>query len=72
MATHTYLSTACLHAQLAEQGADGAYEPQQAGKLHAYCQNANGQAGPKLPAVCKFCGAKCICPCHLEASDVAS
>lgn len=31
---------------------------------HAYCQGNTGYAGPKKPAVCKFCDAPCICPCH--------
>jgi hypothetical protein len=39
---------------------------------HDYCQNKHGQAGPKKPGVCKFCGAKCTCPCHREAAGVAA
>lgn len=39
---------------------------------HDYCQNKQGQAGPKRPGECKFCGAKCRCRCHREAADVAS
>ncbi|ONK10360.1 hypothetical protein STBA_10820 [Streptomyces sp. MP131-18] len=31
---------------------------------HDYCQNREGQAGSKTPATCKFCEAKCTCPCH--------
>ena len=31
---------------------------------HAYCQGRTGKAGAKTPAVCKFCAAPCICPCH--------
>lgn len=31
---------------------------------HTYCQGTTGLAGAKTPAVCKFCGAPCICPCH--------
>lgn len=39
---------------------------------HDYCQNKHGQAGPKRPGECKFCGAKCTCPCHREATGVAA
>jgi len=31
---------------------------------HGYCQGNTGKAGAKKPAVCKFCDAGCICPCH--------
>lgn len=53
--THVYLSTACLHAR-----ADGRPE------LHDYCANRDGQAGPKKPAQCKWCDARCGCTCHGE------
>jgi len=33
---------------------------------HDYCQNKDGQAGPKEPAKCKFCEAQCECYCHKE------
>jgi hypothetical protein len=36
---------------------------------HDYCQRERGLAGDKTPAVCKFCGAPCICPCHTEGVD---
>jgi len=36
---------------------------------HAYCQGATGKAGAKQPAVCKFCKAPCVCPCHRPAND---
>lgn len=39
---------------------------------HDYCRNDKGQAGPKKPGRCKFCDAKCQCPCHQEATDVAA
>lgn len=32
---------------------------------HAYCQSNAGLAGRKKPGVCKWCEAKCQCPCHL-------
>ncbi len=35
---------------------------------HAYCQNKEGQAGPKVPGECKHCSAGCICPCHGETT----
>jgi hypothetical protein len=38
---------------------------------HTYCQGKEGRSGPKKPGQCKFCAAKCGCPCHKEASDVA-
>lgn len=50
---HEYLSTSCLHAR--ETGRE---------ELHDYCKGMTGMAGAKRPAECKFCGAKCICPCH--------
>lgn len=31
---------------------------------HDYCKNIKSQAGPKRPAECKFCSAKCVCKCH--------
>lgn len=34
---------------------------------HIYCQSMTGRAGPKVPASCKFCGARCQCWCHEEA-----
>lgn len=56
---HEYLSTSCLHAT--EPGREG---------LHAYCRGKTGSNGTtewaKTPASCKFCGARCICPCHAE------
>lgn len=33
---------------------------------HAYCQNKEGQAGPKEAGECKHCSAPCLCPCHGE------
>lgn len=33
---------------------------------HLYCQSTVGSVGPKIPAVCKFCGTKCRCECHKE------
>jgi hypothetical protein len=33
---------------------------------HGYCQGKTGQAGAKTPAKCKFCDARCVCPCHKE------
>lgn len=34
---------------------------------HDYCQNKQGQAGPKKPGECKFCAARCRCRCHKAA-----
>lgn len=31
---------------------------------HGYCAAPVGQAGPKVPARCKFCAAPCRCECH--------
>jgi hypothetical protein len=31
---------------------------------HDYCQGETGAVGAKTPAVCKFCLAACVCPCH--------
>ncbi|WP_329143532.1 hypothetical protein OIU91_06180 [Streptomyces sp. NBC_01456] len=33
---------------------------------HGYCQAHTGLSGAKTPAQCKFCGAKCQCPCHTK------
>jgi hypothetical protein len=52
---HDYLSTACHHAV-----ADG--QPQ----LHYYCKSMTGYQGAKRAGTCKFCEAKCVCPCHAE------
>lgn len=32
--------------------------------VHSYCQGLEGQCGEKIPGVCKFCRAGCICVCH--------
>lgn len=32
---------------------------------HEYCQSNTGHAGSKRAAECKFCGAPCVCACHL-------
>lgn len=37
---------------------------------HGYCQSNTGAQGDKIPAVCKFCGAGCICPCHEDTGTV--
>lgn len=37
---------------------------------HDYCNAAEGDAGPKTPAQCKFCGARCICSCHPETAPI--
>ena len=55
---HTYLSTACLHAQ--QEGRE---------ELHEYCRCKTTLDGePKIPGTCKWCGAPCICGCHQEPS----
>jgi hypothetical protein len=58
---HTYLSTACLHATT-EPGRED---------LHAECAiDATRWDGThKTAARCKWCPARCICPCHEEATD---
>jgi hypothetical protein len=33
---------------------------------HAYCQSMTGTQGQKRPGRCKFCDARCSCPCHAE------
>jgi hypothetical protein len=33
---------------------------------HDYCQADTGKSGAKTPSVCKWCPAKCVCPCHRE------
>lgn len=36
---------------------------------HAYCQGRDGRAGEKKPGVCKWCEAKCQCPCHATSKE---
>ncbi|MFB8122053.1 hypothetical protein ACFVG1_12770 [Streptomyces bacillaris] len=38
---------------------------------HAYCQSMTGQQGEKRPGRCKFCDARCTCPCHGETEGTA-
>ncbi|MGW6912529.1 hypothetical protein ACWGB8_01705 [Kitasatospora sp. NPDC054939] len=33
---------------------------------HDYCKSNTGSNGQKVPAVCKFCRAPCVCACHRE------
>lgn len=35
-------------------------------KRHNYCASQVGTQGDKRPARCKFCDARCICPCHAD------
>jgi hypothetical protein len=35
---------------------------------HRYCQSMVGAQGDKRPGQCKFCDARCICPCHQSAA----
>ena len=57
---HDYLSTACHHGDLVlPDGRTG----------HGYCQSDTGHAGAKTPGDCKFCGAKCTCPCHKTTTE---
>lgn len=52
---HDYLSTGCLHGdQVLPDGRTG----------HEYCRSETGGAGLKTPGQCKFCSARCQCPCH--------
>lgn len=37
-------------------------------KRHKHCRCRTGVTGdPKTPGTCKWCPARCICPCHKEA-----
>jgi hypothetical protein len=36
---------------------------------HNYCQAHTGLSGAKTPAVCKWCPAVCVCPCHQEQPE---
>jgi hypothetical protein len=31
---------------------------------HDYCQSNTGLCGAKTPSKCKWCAARCVCPCH--------
>lgn len=33
---------------------------------HNYCKRETGLLGNKIPGVCKFCQAPCVCRCHQE------
>lgn len=33
---------------------------------HNYCKRQTGLLGNKIPAVCKFCEAPCVCACHAD------
>lgn len=35
---------------------------------HDYCRSMTGQQGEKRPSRCKFCDARCVCPCHEGAA----
>ncbi len=59
---HHYLSTACLH-QL-HTYCDAPTVPREGEYQLAAPSYSAGPGDPKNPARCKFCGAKCICPCH--------
>lgn len=56
-AGHVYLSTGCFHAQTTT-------DPDEAKRLHGYCQSMTGLNGAKRPGRCKFCDAQCVCHCH--------
>jgi hypothetical protein len=34
---------------------------------HNYCKRETGLLGTKIPSVCKFCQAPCVCQCHSES-----
>lgn len=36
---------------------------------HNYCKRETGLLGNKIPGVCKFCKAPCICRCHRATDD---
>lgn len=36
---------------------------------HNYCKRETGLLGTKIPGVCKFCQAPCICWCHRETES---
>lgn len=38
---------------------------------HGYCKANTGAQGDKIPAVCKFCHAGCVCACHATGAVVA-
>lgn len=38
--------------------------------VHSYCKNQTGLVGRKIPGVCKFCEAPCICECHRKEEIV--
>jgi hypothetical protein len=66
MGEHVYLSTACLHGmhgycQAPTVTRDGGWET--VGPSYSTLRDA-----AKEPARCKFCPARCVCPCgHGEA-----
>lgn len=36
---------------------------------HDYCRSMTGYQGEKRPSQCKFCEAKCVCPCHADGGS---
>lgn len=36
---------------------------------HDYCASMVGYQGEKRPAQCKFCAARCVCPCHQDRAE---
>lgn len=36
---------------------------------HTYCQRETGLLGNKIPGVCKFCKAPCVCSCHRKETN---
>lgn len=36
---------------------------------HDYCQATTGLHGEKHPGRCKFCAARCVCPCHTTTPE---
>lgn len=39
---------------------------------HDYCRGMTGMQGAKRPGQCKFCDARCVCPCHDDAQRPAA
>lgn len=52
--THSYMSTACLHASM---------DPTMA-HLHEYCGCKQRERGDDTVPHCKFCDSPCVCLCH--------
>lgn len=66
-ASHPYLSTACVHAQILEDEGDD----DQARTIHGRCGCRQRERGDASVPHCKFCSVPCSCPCHVATGEAS-